>query len=96
MKRIYLLCLFIIGACCNGNICAQTSIPDTLLFVFKLHGQTRKYEMSFRKQSDTLRIDQRICAEGIFSITRGASPSALLQQPGAGGGEVCHTGRRSR
>ena len=60
MKRIYLLCLFIIGACCNGNICAQTSIPDTLLFVFKLHGQTRKYEMSFRKQSDTLRIDWRI------------------------------------
>ena len=60
MKKIYLLALLLIGACCNGSICAQTSIPDTLLFVFKLHGQTRKYEMSFREQDDTLRLDWRI------------------------------------
>ncbi|MDO4165379.1 MAG: hypothetical protein Q4D56_13515 [Bacteroides sp.] len=34
---------------------AQTvAVPDTLLFVFKLHGQTRKYQMSFREKQDTL------------------------------------------
>lgn len=60
MKKIYLLSLLIIGACCTGSICAQTALPDTLLFVFKLHGQTRKYEMSFREKNDTLRIDWRI------------------------------------
>lgn len=37
-----------------GNLLAQSIVPDTLLFVFKLHGQTRKYEMSFREKQDSL------------------------------------------
>ena len=45
MKKIYLLSLLIIGACCTGSICAQTALPDTLLF---------------REKNDTLRIDWRI------------------------------------
>lgn len=28
-----------------GNLLAQNIVPDTLVVVFKLHGQTRKYEM---------------------------------------------------
>lgn len=38
----------------TGTLAAQTAMPDTLLFVFKLHGQTRKYDMSFRQKQDTL------------------------------------------
>lgn len=34
---------------------AQT-VPDTLLFVFKLHGQTRKFQMSFQERQDTIRL----------------------------------------
>ena len=37
-----------------GNLLAQSILPDTLLFVFKLHGQTRKYEMSFREKQDSI------------------------------------------
>ncbi len=37
-----------------GNLLAQSIVPDTLLFVFKLHGQTRKYEMSFREKQDSI------------------------------------------
>ncbi|MDE5702659.1 hypothetical protein [uncultured Bacteroides sp.] len=39
-----------------GSVSAQNFLPDTLLFVFKLHGQTRKYEMSFRMEHDSLRL----------------------------------------
>ena len=31
-------------------------IPDTLLFVFKLHGQTRRFEMSFEEKNDTVSL----------------------------------------
>lgn len=31
-------------------------IPDTLLFVFKLHGQTRCFEMSFEEKNDTVSL----------------------------------------
>lgn len=40
-----------------GTLAAHTAMPDTLLFVFKLHGQTRKYDMSFRQQQDTLYLN---------------------------------------
>lgn len=74
MKKIYLLFLLLIGACRTGNICAQTALPDTLLFVFKLHGQTRKYQMSFHEQNDTLYLDWRILRnlhwqEGTYRMT---------------------------
>lgn len=38
----------------TGGVAAQSAVPDTLLFVFKLHGQTRKYDMSFTQKQDTL------------------------------------------
>ena len=38
----------------TGSLLAQSIAPDTLLFVFKLHGQTRKYEMSFREKQDSI------------------------------------------
>ncbi len=38
----------------GGASWAQQAVPDTLLFVFKLHGQTRKYQMSFQNRQDTL------------------------------------------
>lgn len=35
---------------------AQGIVNDTLLFVFKLHGQTRRYKMSFRMEHDSLHL----------------------------------------
>lgn len=58
-KHILLLSLLSLGLNLSG-LQAQTIVPDTLLFVFKLHGQTRKYEMSFHEKNDTLHLDWRI------------------------------------
>ncbi len=33
---------------------AQTIFPDTLTYVYKLHGQTRKYQTTFEEHKDTL------------------------------------------
>ena len=38
----------------TGSLFAQSIMPDTLLFVFKLHGQTRKYKMSFQEKQDSI------------------------------------------
>ena len=35
---------------------AAQTVPDTLLFVFKLHGQTRRFEMSFEERNDSVRL----------------------------------------
>lgn len=51
-KQIILLSIFL--TVFAGNLLAQSIVPDTLLFVFKLHGQTRKYEMSFREKQDSI------------------------------------------
>ena len=51
-KHIILSTLLCLGF--TGNLLAQSIVPDTLLFVFKLHGQTRKYEMSFREKQDSI------------------------------------------
>ena len=59
MKKLFILSLLILIGCA-GSVSAQSTVPDTLLFVFKLHGQTRKYQMSFHEKSDTLCIDWRI------------------------------------
>lgn len=59
MKKLFILSLLILIGCA-GSVSAQSAVPDTLLFVFKLHGQTRKYQMSFHEKSDTLCIDWRI------------------------------------
>lgn len=41
MKPRYLITLLLLLAIATGGA-AQSALPDTLLFVFKLHGQTRK------------------------------------------------------
>lgn len=51
-KHIILSALLCLGF--TGSLLAQSIVPDTLLFVFKLHGQTRKYEMSFREKQDSI------------------------------------------
>lgn len=53
-KYIILSALLCLGLGFTGNLLAQSIVPDTLLFVFKLHGQTRKYEMSFSKKQDSI------------------------------------------
>ena len=36
---------------------AQTAIPDSMTYVYKLYGQTRKYTVSFSEKNDTLYLD---------------------------------------
>ena len=49
-KLINILLLFI---CCIP-IHAQSVFTDTLMYVYKLHGQTRKYQVIFDTRQDTL------------------------------------------
>ena len=53
MKPRYLITLLLLLAIATGGA-AQSAVPDTLLFVFKLHGQTRKYDMSFVHKRGTV------------------------------------------
>ena len=70
--KLIVLCL-----CFVANLSAQTLMSDTLLFVFKLHGQTRKYEIVFHEKKDTLYLDWRILRNlhwqrGRFIMERGS------------------------
>ncbi len=51
-KRIF-LCLLLLSSLAGGAW-AQEILTDPLLFVFKLHGQTRKYRFTFQPAQDTL------------------------------------------
>lgn len=53
MKKRLFICLLLIGSLV-GNGMAQGIITDPFLFVFKLHGQTRKYRFTFNLSPDTL------------------------------------------
>lgn len=55
MKK-YIILLFVLCVCCAGNLPAKNIAPDSLVFVFSLHGQTRKYQASFEEKKDTLYI----------------------------------------
>ncbi len=53
VKRSAILSLLLcIGA--GGSLLAQSVVTDTLVFVFSLHGQTRRYQTTFEEQQDTL------------------------------------------
>lgn len=55
MKKQRIILSVVLCLAFAGNLSAQgITVPDTLLFVFKLHGQTRKYEMTFREKQDSL------------------------------------------
>lgn len=51
-KQITLSLLLCIGTI--GSLCAQHIPTDTLMFVFSLHGQTRRYQTTFEEKQDTL------------------------------------------
>lgn len=53
MMKKQIILSFLLCICTSGNLLAQ-HIPDTLLLVFSLHGQTRKYQTTFEKKQDTL------------------------------------------
>ena len=53
MKKKLFICFLLIGSL-MGNVMAQDIITNPLLFVFKLHGQTRKYQFTFNQSNDTL------------------------------------------
>ncbi len=59
MKTRYLITLLLLLVMGTGAA-AQNAVPDTLLFVFKLHGQTRKYQMCFTQRNDSVVLDWRI------------------------------------
>ena len=50
----YRIFLIVLLTCFAVNTWAQQAVPDTLLFVFELHGQTRRYQMSFEQRQDCL------------------------------------------
>lgn len=58
--RKYILLLWLAMGASMGCWAAQNVMPDTLLFVFKLHGQTRKYQMAFHEKQDTLYLNWKI------------------------------------
>ena len=53
MKKKLFIYFLLIGSL-MGNVMAQDIITNPLLFVFKLHGQTRKYQFTFNQSNDTL------------------------------------------
>ena len=53
MKKQIILSLLVCISCA-GSLPAQGIVSDTLLFVYSLHGQTRKYQTTFSEKQDTL------------------------------------------
>lgn len=51
-KQIIVSFLLCISAA--GSLLAQGIVTDSLLFVYSLHGQTRKYQTTFTEKQDTL------------------------------------------
>ncbi len=79
MKTRYLITLLLLLAMGTGAA-AQNAVPDTLLFVFKLHGQTRKYQMCFTQRKDSVVLDWRILRnlrwqKGSYTLTPAAMES---------------------
>ena len=74
MKKKLFICFLLIGNL-MGNVMAQDIITNPLLFVFKLHGQTRKYQFTFNQSNDTLYLHW-----GIERNTRWQSGSYAMPQ----------------
>ena len=74
MKKKLFICFLLIGSL-MGNVMAQDIITNPLLFVFKLHGQTRKYQFTFNQSNDTLYLHW-----GIERNTRWQSGSYAMPQ----------------
>lgn len=90
MKQKIVMILLLLGFAIGGA--AQNALPDTLLFVFKLHGQTRKYEMTFTPKNDALVLNWRILRnlkwqKGSYALTpqavkKGTVLSFLMPEDG--------------
>ncbi len=90
MKQKIIMILLLLGSAMGGA--AQNALPDTLLFVFKLHGQTRKYEMTFTPQHDAFVLNWRILRnlkwqKGSYTLTpqavkKGSVLSFLMPEDG--------------
>ena len=74
MKKKLFICFLLIGSL-MGSVMAQGIITHPLLFVFKLHGQTRKYQFTFNQSNDTLYLHW-----GIERNTRWQSGSYAMPQ----------------
>ena len=74
MKKKLFICFLLIGSL-MGSVMAQGIITHPLLFVFKLHGQTRKYQFTFSQSNDTLYLHW-----GIERTTRWQSGSYAMPQ----------------
>lgn len=77
-QKIAIALLLLLGT--SIGAAAQNALPDTLLFVFKLHGQTRKYEMTFTPRKDSIVLEWRILRNlrwqrGSFTLTPAAMES---------------------
>ena len=74
MKKKLFICFLLIGSL-MGSVMAQGIITHPLLFVFKLHGQPRKYQFTFSQSNDTLYLHW-----GIERNTRWQSGSYAMPQ----------------
>lgn len=57
MKKRYLLGFLTVCLWGTGMLSAQTAVSDTLKFVFKLHGQTRRYQVVFCQQGENIQMN---------------------------------------
>lgn len=57
MKKRYLLGFLTACLWGTGMLSAQTAVSDTLKFVFKLHGQTRRYQVVFCQQGENIQMN---------------------------------------
>ena len=57
MKKRYLLGFLTACLWCRGMLYAQTAVSDTLKFVFKLHGQTRRYQVVCCQQGENIQMN---------------------------------------
>ena len=57
MKKKYLLGFLTACLWGTGMLSAQTAVSDTLKFVFKLHGQTRRYQVVFCQQGENIQMN---------------------------------------
>lgn len=62
-----------------GSLPAQSVLPDTLLYVYKLHGQTRKYECNFQLSEGSVRLNWRIFRNEAWQTGSYLMPAQSMQ-----------------
>ena len=90
MKKRYLLGFLTACLWCTGMLSAQTAVSDTLKFVFKLHGQTRRYQVVFCQQGENIQMNWGIernlrWQSGSYTMTPEALKTETVVLPATGG-----------